>query len=160
MSYSMISLIPWLFTLCVWCLLMICFHKIIWALLLFECWWLCDFHVSRIFSCFILFLKDFVLVYKFIIKLVVYSSRSRVSNILSYFQTHIFENPYHRRAVGWTIMPCMLKIEYSFNMCMNRMVGMSYTLDPHYIFNWYHNWYVHVCILICVFLYMYASNFK
>ena len=42
-------------------------------------------------------------------------------------------------------------IENLFNMCMNRVVGMSYILDPHYIFNWYHNWYFHVCILICVF---------
>jgi len=36
---------------------------------------------------------------------------------------------------------------------------MSYTLDPHHIFNWYHNWYF-FCILIFCFLYMYASNFK
>ena len=53
------------------------FHEYYMCYIEFECHWLSDFHVSWISSCFIPYLKDFVLVYKFIIKLVVYSSRGR-----------------------------------------------------------------------------------
>jgi len=50
------------------------FHEYYMCYIDFECHWLSDFHVSWISSCFIPYLKDFVLVYNFIIKLVAYSS--------------------------------------------------------------------------------------
>ena len=42
-------------------------------------------------------------------------------------------------------------IEYLVNLCMNRVVGMSYTHELHEIVSLY----THMC-----FLYMYASNFN
>ena len=71
------------------------------------------------------------------------------SNMLNCFQTLIFENPYLLRAVGWATMPCMLKMKNLFNMCMNRVVVMSYIHVLHGILYLY----AHICLL-----YMYASK--
>ena len=42
----------------------------------------------------------------------------RVFKYVKIFSNHIFENPYLQMAVGWTTMPCMLKLKIYLNMCM------------------------------------------
>jgi len=73
------------------------------------------FQVLWIYSCFIPYLKDFVLVYKFSMELVCILHFGRVFKYAKLIFKLIFENPYQcRRAVGWTIMSCMLLIENPF----------------------------------------------
>ena len=107
---------------------------------------------SWIYSFFIPYLKDFVLVYKIIIKLVaLFFILVEFSNMLKLFSNPIFENSYLPKG-GWMGDHALYaQIENLFNMCMNKEVIMSYLLDSHYIFNWYHNWYFYICILIFVF---------
>ena len=50
------------------------------------------------------------------------------------------------------------QIENHFKLVHDRVVSMSYTLDPHCVFNWYHNWYL-FCILIFVSIHL-CFNFK
>ena len=64
-----------------------CFHEYDICFIDFECWWSCDLHVFYgIYFCFIPYLKDFVLVYKFFIKLV------RILHCGRVFQQTIFSN--------------------------------------------------------------------
>ena len=104
-----------------------------------ECQLLCDFHD----------LIDIFLFYslleRFRTSLQVYHKTSCVFFILVEFFKHviflnpIFENSYPKRAVGWATMPCMILIDNLFKQVHDRVEGMSYTLDPHHIFNWYPN---------------------
>ena len=60
----------------------------------FECQLLSDFHVSWIYTCFIPYLKDFVQVFKIIIKLVAYFFiLEEFSIMLKLFSNPIFESP-------------------------------------------------------------------
>jgi len=133
---SMILLITWLFTLYVWYLLMI---FVSWGYMSFYYYLSVDDRVIFIFSwihsCFIPYLKDFVLIYKIIIKLVRILQIGRVFKPVEIFSSPIFENLYQPKG-GWIGDHALYaQIENLFNMCMNRVVGMSYTLEPHYIFN-------------------------
>ena len=105
-----------------------------------------------IYFCFIPYLKDFVLVFKFFIKLVRILHMVEFSNLLKLFSNLFLKALTHFKG-GWMgdhALYALLKI--LLNICMKWVVGsMSYTLDSHCIFNWYHNWYFYVCILISVF---------
>ena len=46
-------------------------------------------------------------------------------------------------------------IENLFKQVHDWVEGMSYTLDSHCVFNWYHNWYF---VYSYLFIYMYAST--
>ena len=84
----------------------------------------------------------------------------RVFNYAKIIFKLIFQNPFHQRAVGWATMPYLLKSEIYLNMCMNRVVSMSYTLDPHYIsIGITIDIFMFVYSYFCV-LYMYALNFN
>ena len=79
------------------------------------------------YSCFIPYLKDFVLVFKIIFKTSPYSSIGRAFKHIKIFSNHIFENSYLQRAIGWATMPCMRKIENLFKHVHEREVAMRYT---------------------------------
>jgi len=147
-----------LYTHITWCFLMIYFHEYYMSYIDFECWWLCDFQVSWIYSCFIPFLKDFVLVYKFFIKLVRILHFGRVFKFAKLILKLIFENPYLQRAVGWAIMPCMLLIENPFQTCAWKGSSMSYILDLHHVFQLVSQLIFLVVYSCLFFLYMYVSN--
>ena len=59
------------------------------------------------------------------------------------FKILFFENPFHQKGgrMGDHALWAKLKI---FLTCAEREVIMSYTLDPHHIFIWYHDWYFFV----------------
>ena len=114
------SLIPWfcwlrdflhsMFDVYSWFL----FHEAIWALLICECWWLCDFHIHGYISWFNPYLKDFALVFKFILKLVHILHLVEFFKLVKVFSNHILENPYNQRVDGWATTSCMLIIENLF----------------------------------------------
>ena len=145
----MILLITWL-----------CFHEYDMCFIDFECWWSCDLHVfHEIYSCFISCLKNFVLIFQ------IYHKTSYVilhleefSIMLNYFQTYFWKPlPLKGGWMGDHALWAELKI--FLNKCMiGWKVFMSYTLDPHCVFNWYHNWYLFY-ILIFVSIYV-CFNFK
>ena len=82
---------------------------------------------SWIYSCFIPYLKDFVLVYKFSIKLVRILHFGRVFKYAKLIFKLIFENPYQRlRAVGWATM------SHSGGHCFSASMPRSHTsLNGH-----------------------------
>ena len=84
-------------------------------------------------------LEGFLLVFKFFIKLVCILYFGKVFKYAKPIFKLIFENPYPLKG-GWIGDHALYaKIENHFNMCINRVVIMSYTLDSHYVFNWYRN---------------------
>ena len=100
----------------------------IYALSPFECQFSCNFHISWIHLYFIPYLKDSVLVFKIIIKLVsLFLNLVEFSNMLNYFQTLIFKNPYQPKGSWMGDHALYVFNEYLSNMCMNRVVVMSYT---------------------------------
>ena len=101
-----------------WCLLMICFHEIIWALLLFEYYWLCDFQSFMDIFLFYSLLEGFRT------SLQVYHKTSCVffifGRVFNCAKTifKLFENPYPSKG-GWLgdhALYAILKI--NLNMCM------------------------------------------
>ena len=112
---SLIDLSSWFYWLHDFCTLYISFvYSWFWFMSLYEFYrflsidFLVVFIYYGIYICFIPFLKDFVLVFKIIIKLVSYSSIGRVFKYVKRVSNLIFENPYHPRTVGWAIMSCVL----------------------------------------------------
>ena len=85
------------------------FMSMICAYRLLSVWRSCDSHVfHEISSCFIPYLKDFVLVFKIVIKLVaVFSLLVEFSNMLNLFSNLFLKTPTHLRVVGSATMPCM-----------------------------------------------------
>ena len=137
-----------------------CFHKLYMCFIDIECRWSCYLHVFHgIYFCFIIYLKDFVLVFKFHhVTSCVFFIFDRVFNCAKTI-FKLFENPYPSKG-GWLgdhALYALLKIY--LNMCMKWVVGsMSYILVPHCVFNWFHNWHL-FCILIYVSIYV-CFNFK
>ena len=137
-----------------YCFLMTLFHKSHICFIFLECWWLCDFQIFMDIFLFYSLLEWFLLVFKFSIKLVVYFLiLEEFSIMLNYFQTYF-----------WKPLPSMgdwmgdhalyAQIENYFNMCMNRVIFMSYTLDPHCVFQLVSQLisilYTHICFYICM----------
>ena len=138
-----------------------CFHEIMWALLLFECWWSCDFQVFM----------DILLVYSLLEGLrtsfqdyhkssCVFLHFGRVFNYVKIIFKSYFKNPFLLRAAGWATMPCMLKLKIFLNIFMKGEVvwvihlilivfSISITIDI----------FMFVYSYLC-FLYTYASNFN
>ena len=124
------------------------FMSMIWAL-----WTLSVFndHVIYIASwqifCFIPYLKDFVLVYKFF-----YITSYGILHMVEFFKQSLFSNlflitPTIQRADGWVTM-LMYALYWKDPMIHVHELGgsyMMYTLDHYCCFNWYHwnsfNWY-------------------
>ena len=78
-----------------------CFHELYMCFIDLECRWSCDLHVFYgIYSCFIPYLKNFVLVFKIILKLVFIFQLIVIFKHVKLFSNHIYENPYLLRAVG------------------------------------------------------------
>ena len=75
------------------------------------------------------------------------------SIVLQLFSNLFLKTPTHLKG-GWLgdhALYALLKIY--LNLCIKWVVwSMSYTLDPYYVFNWYHNWHL-FCILIFVSIY-------
>ena len=69
--------------------------------------------------------------------------------MLKYFQIIFLKTPPKGGWLGDHALYTL--IEYLLNLCMNRVVGMSYTLDSHYISIGITIDFFYVCILICVF---------
>ena len=93
-----------------------------------ESRWSCDLHVFHgIYSCFIPYLKDFALVFKYYLKLVFILQLVVIFKLVKLFSKLTFENPYHPRTVGWETMSCMLKLKIYLNMCMKGRESVSYT---------------------------------
>ena len=68
-----------------------------------------------------------------------------------YFQIMIFKKPLPSKG-GWMGDHALYTLlEYLLNLCMIRVVGLSYTLDPHYIFIGIKIDISYICILICIF---------
>ena len=95
------------------------FHENIYALLLFESRFSCAFHISWIHLYFILYLKDFALVFKIIIKLVsLFFNLIEFSNMIKVFSNHIFENSCQPKG-GWMSDHALYtRIEYLSDMCI------------------------------------------
>ena len=97
------------------------FHEHICASSLFECRFSCNFYTTWIHLYFIPYLKNFVLVFKVIIKLVsLFFNLVKFSNMLNYFQTLIFENPTFKD--GWMGVYALytLTLKIYLNMCMKK----------------------------------------
>ena len=117
-------LFPWLclsqnlYTHIIWCFLMILFS---WVWYVLYNFWVFGDHVIFMFHekyfYFIPYLKDFVLVFKFFIKLVRILHMVEFSYMLNLFSNIFLKTPTHLRAVGWATIPCMLFIENLFKTC-------------------------------------------
>ena len=159
-SYEFQCLFPWLcfshdsFTLYVCVYSWFLFHEHICALCFidFECQLLCDFHVFM--GCMIWFhiLKDFLLVFKNIFKLVSILQMVEFSNYAYLLSNHNFWKPLPFKG-GWMGDHALYTLlEYLLNLCMIRGGKYElYTWSSLY-FYWYQNWYficlyTHMCFL-------------
>ena len=115
------------------------FHEYYMCFIDFECQLLSDFHVFMDIFMFYSLLEGLHTIFQDYHKLVVYFFiLKEFSNLLKLFSNPIFENPFLQRADGWATMPCVPNWK-SILTCAWKGGNMSYTLDPYYIFNWYHN---------------------
>ena len=116
------------------------FHEYDICFIYFECWWLCDLHVFYgIYSCFIPYLKDFVLVYK-----IFHITSCDILHMVEIFKHTLFSNLFLKTPTftgGWlgdhAHVCFIVKIILNLNMCWEDSY-MMYTLDHYGCFNWYH----------------------
>ena len=140
---------------------MICFHEIIWALLLFECWWLCDFHVFMDIFLFYSLLEGFRTSFQVFHKTsFVFLHFGRVFNYAKIIFKLIFENSYLPKGVRIGDHVLYALIENLFNMCMKReVVWVIHLILIIFLIGITIDIFLFVYSYFC-FLYMYASNFK
>ena len=132
------------------------FTSLIWALYIFECHWLSDFHVFHgIYSYFIPYLKDFVLVFIIIFKLVIILQLIEFSKMLKLFSILCLKT--HHPMGGWMGDQALCaQIENLFKQVHDREVvwvihfilivfSIGITVDIYFVYSY-------------LFLYMYAST--
>ena len=141
-------LFPWLY-----------FHESYMCYIDFECQLLSNFHVFRNIFLFYSLLERLRTSFQDYYKTTcVFLHFGRVFKLVKIIFKSYFWKPLPSKGDWMGDHALYAQIENLFNMYMNRVGGMSYTLDPHYIFNWYHNWYL-FCILIFISIYV-CFNFK
>ena len=109
------------------------FSEIICTLLLFECWWLCDFQVSWNIFFFYSLLEGFCTNFQDYQKTscVIFHFGRVFQKCKIYFQSYFWKSLPNKG--GWMGDHTLYaQIENYFNMCMNRVVFMSYTLAVSY----------------------------